>query len=156
MYQFSDEPLVDPRLKENAMRRLAAFLLLALLMCELRLPAQNISGTLAGSVKDPSGAAVAGAEVVARNPATNQESRTSTNDLGYYEIPYLRPGAYQVQASYQGFKSSIREDVELTVDSRLRIDFNLEVGDSKTTISVSGEAPLVEPASSALAQLVTT
>jgi hypothetical protein len=90
------------------MRRLAVFLMLVLFVCALRLPAQNITGTFAGSVKDPSGAAVAGAEVLVRNLATNQESRTSTNDLGYYEIPYLRPGAYEIQASYQGFKSSIR------------------------------------------------
>jgi hypothetical protein len=138
------------------MRRLAVFLMLVLFVCALRLPAQNITGTFAGSVKDPSGAAVAGAEVVVRNLATNQESRTTTNDLGYYEIPYLRPGTYEIQASYQGFKSSIRDGVDLTVDSRVKLDFNLEVGDSKTSISVSGEAPLVESESSSLAQLVTT
>jgi hypothetical protein len=138
------------------MRRLAAILILVLSVNELPLPAQNISGTFAGSVKDPSGAAVTGAEVVVHNLATNQESRTTTNDLGYYEIPYLRPGAYEIRASSQGFKSSVREGVELTVDSRLRIDFDLEVGDSKTSISVSGEAPVVESESSALSQLVTT
>lgn len=137
------------------MRRLAALLTL-ILFCELPSFAQNISGTFAGSVKDPSGAAVSGAEVVVRNLSTNQESRTTTNDLGYYEIPYLRPGAYELRASDQGFKSSVRDGVDLAVDSRLRIDFNLEVGDSKTSISVSGQAPLVESESSSLAQLVTT
>ena len=138
------------------MRRLTSFLVLIFLVCELRLPAQNITGAFVGSVKDPSGAAVASAEVVVRNAATNEESRTSTNDLGYYEIPYLRPGTYEVQASSQGFKASIRKAVELTVDSRVRLDFDLEVGDSKTSISVSGEAPLVDSESSSLAQLVST
>src|SRR6476661_1314822 len=144
MYQFISQRPQGPGWKEDAMRRLAVFLILVLFVCAPRLPAQNITGTFAGSVKDPSGAAVAGAEVLVRNLATNQESRTFTNDLGYYEVPYLRPGAYEIQASYQGFKSSIREGVNLTVDSRVKLDFNLEVGDSKTSISVSGEAPLVE------------
>jgi hypothetical protein len=138
------------------MLRCRSLFALAILTVAPQLSAQNISGTFVGSVKDASGAVIAGADVQARNLATNQENRTTSNELGYYEIPYLRPGTYEVRAVSKGFKSSIRQNIDLAVDSRVRLDFTLEVGDSATSISVSSEAPVVDSESSSLNQLLTT
>src|SRR5450432_3802545 len=101
--------------------------------------AQNITGTILGEVKDASGAVVSGAEVAVTNLGTNQSVKTSTNQLGAYEVPYLRPGRYQVKVTGAGFKNVVRESVELHVDSRLRLDLSLEVGEVTTTVAVTGE-----------------
>src|SRR2546430_1776530 len=71
--------------------------------------AQNITGTILGSVKDASGAVVSGAEVAVTNLDTNQAAKTMTNQLGNYEVPYLRPGRYQVKVTGSGFKNVVRE-----------------------------------------------
>jgi hypothetical protein len=118
--------------------------------------AQNITGAILGKVTDPSGAGVPKAEVVATEQATNQASRTFTNEAGSYELSYLRPGNYSIKVSAAGFKSVVREGLPVTVDSRARLDFSVEVGDATTSISVVGEAPVVQSNQSSLSQLVTT
>jgi len=118
--------------------------------------AQNITGTILGNIRDGSGAAVTSGEVTITNRGTNQSVRTGPNELGYFEAPYLRPGAYQVRVSASGFKTSVRENVELQVDSRMRLDFDLEVGDVSTTVAVSAEAPVIESNTASLGQVITT
>src|SRR6266478_3613559 len=115
---------------------------------------QNITGTILGVVKDASGAVVSGAEVAAVNLDTNQSVKTTTNQLGSYELPYLRPGRYQVRVTAAGFKNVVRENIDLQVESRLRLDFTLELGEITTTVAVTGEAPLIESSASSLGQVV--
>src|ERR1051326_7572312 len=85
-----------------------------------RLFAQSITGTILGTVQDSSGAVVSGAKITVTNAGTNQANTTSTNDSGYYEIPYLKPGEYDLQVSAAGFKTIERKGVNLTVESRGR------------------------------------
>jgi hypothetical protein len=127
----------------------------ALVLTVAALHAQNISGTILGTVTDPSGARVAAASVTITNKATNQSVRVTTANDGYYEASYLPPGPYTTQVVMRGFKTVVRSDIELQVESRLRIDFTLEVGDASTSISVTGEAPLVESETVSLGQVVT-
>src|SRR6266852_4277459 len=98
---------------------------------------QNITGTILGTVKDASGAVIAGAEVSVLNIDTNQPVKVTTNQLGIFEAPYLRPGRYQVKVSGQGVKTSVRDNVDLQVESRLRLDFNLELCEVTTTVAVT-------------------
>jgi hypothetical protein len=116
--------------------------------------AQNITGTILGDVKDPTGAVVPGAEIILTNIATNQSAKTSTNTLGHYEAPYLKPGVYTVRASAPGFKTAARDQVTLEVDRRLRLDFTLEVGDVATSVEVAAQTTLVESETGALGQVV--
>ncbi len=118
--------------------------------------AQNITGSILGSVADASRAAVTGATVEVTNTETNQTARIKTNDGGLFEALYLRPGAYRVSASAPGFKTSVRENLTLRVEDRLRLEFQLEVGDAATTINVAGEAPLIETENASLGQVVST
>ena len=115
---------------------------------------QNIFGTILGTVQDPSGAPVAGAEVIATGIETNQPYRTVTNGTGYFEFSYLRPGAYSLKVSATGFKSAQRARVPLSVEDRIRRDFTLEVGDVATSIAVEDKLPSVQSESASLGQVV--
>lgn len=118
--------------------------------------AQNITGAILGTITDPTGAAVPGASVELLHVETNQTTRAATDGAGFYQANYLRPGTYRVSASGSGFKTSVREKLSLVVEGRLRIDFRLEVGDTATSLTVSGETPLVESESASLGQVVNT
>src|SRR5689334_3095145 len=75
-------------------RRHCLHLLFCLALCVTVARAQNITGTILGTVTDASGAVIANAEVLVINTGTNQSVRVLTNQLGNFEAPYLRPGKY--------------------------------------------------------------
>jgi len=115
-------------------RTWAVFLLFAALC------AGQTFGTITGEVKDPSGAAVAGAEVTAQNVSTNATRSEKTNSDGVYSFAALLPGTYGLRVEMQGFRSEARSGVELQVQQTARVDFNLEVGQLNQTVEVSGNA----------------
>ncbi|MEZ5354541.1 MAG: TonB-dependent receptor [Bryobacteraceae bacterium] len=117
---------------------------------------QNITGAILGSVTDSTGGAVPNAAVEILQVETTQATRVATDGSGFYQANYLRPGAYRVTVSNPGFKTGVREGLQLVVEGRLRIDFVLEVGDTATSLTVSGESPLVESESASLGQVVST
>jgi hypothetical protein len=118
------------------------------------LQAQNITGTILGLVTDQSGAPVSNADITITDIDTNQAVKLTSGPSGGYEAAQLSPGGYVVKVSLVGFKSAVRSNIRLEVESRIRIDFALEVGDSATSISVSAEAPLVDSESGSLGQVV--
>lgn len=132
--------------------RLAALLLLS----SAALQAQNITGAILGMVTDPTGGAVPNATVEIVHIETNQATRVLTDGAGFYQANYLRPGLYRVAASGAGFKRSVRENVNLPLEGRLRIDFQLEVGEAATSLTVTAENPLVESETASLGQVVNT
>lgn len=101
-------------------------------------------GTFNGSILDPSGAAVAGAAVKIYNMATGVESPAAATAAGVYRMPSLSPGTYRISVSAPGFKTSIRQNVVLSVAQTLTIDFTLEVGNLSDSVTVSAETPLLE------------
>src|SRR6201988_386497 len=104
------------------------FLLLTTLMLASAGFAQEFRGTITGNVVDPNGASIPGAKVVVKNTATNISTTVNTNDEGVYIFPALIPGTYTVSATANGFKTSSCENLAITVDGRLTVDFKLEVG----------------------------
>jgi len=118
--------------------------------------AQNITGSILGQVQDASNALVANAEVEVLNLETNQAQRVKTSASGLYEASYLRPGSYRVTVIANGFKKTVREGITVQIESRLRLDFQLEVGDSQATVTVSSETPLIETENASLGQVVST
>jgi hypothetical protein len=107
---------------------------------------QIVSGSITGSVTDPSGGAVAGAKVTAANTATGVETPTTTNPSGYFNIPNLIAGIYRIDISATGFKAVSRPDIQLQIGSVVNLDFHLEVGNVQEKVVVTGEAPLLETA----------
>ena len=96
-----------------------AFSLLLLLPIAVR--AQDISGSIQGSVLDPSGAAVPNAKVTATNTDRNQVVRTFTTDSGgNYSLPVLPIGHYSIKVEANGFKTATHEGVGLAFDTGLR------------------------------------
>lgn len=112
------------------------------------------TGVLTGTVTDSSNAVVAGAEVIAINVANNFETATVTNSDGIYRIPFLRPGDYRVKITAPGFKSFVRDNVELRIGATLPINATMELGTVAESVHVSAAAPLLETETSTTGTVV--
>jgi len=115
---------------------------------------QAVSGTILGSITDPSGAPVPGATVVVSRPETGLRRETVTSSEGQFTFPLLPVGIYTVQAEAQGFRSERREGLVLNVDQKVRADFQMQVGDVTETVTVSGAAPLLQTDSTEMAAVI--
>jgi len=145
-------------------RRLARYLwtganpqfraLLVLILCAgLNAYAQQITGTIAGTVKDPQGAVVISAAVKATNVDTGLSRSTTTAD-GAYLIQYLPIGTYIVEVNAAGFKRFVQQNLVLTVDQTQALNVVLAVGVESQTVTVTGTPPLVETNSAELGRTV--
>jgi len=108
---------------------------------------QESRASLIGRATDPSGAVIAGAAVRAVNVATNAAVVSTTNEGGYYEIPYLISGVYTVTVEMGGFKKAVREGVQLRTGDRISLDFQLTLGEVADSVVVTGETPQLETSS---------
>ncbi|MFZ5929284.1 MAG: TonB-dependent receptor domain-containing protein [Acidobacteriota bacterium] len=120
----------------------------------LALTGQEFRATINGTVTDPTGAVVPGVTVEIRNLATNALITAQTNEAGLYVAPFIPPGRYTVSAGREGFKRAVREDVEVRVGDRLRIDFQLELGGVTERVVVSASAELLETSTAARGQVI--
>ncbi len=102
------------------------------------------TGNLSGTVTDPNGAVVAGANVVVKNVATNQEFTTQTNSEGFFRVPSLISGVYIATITAQGFKQSLVTEIKVDVGSTSTISVALEVGGSSETVTVIGGGELLK------------
>src|SRR5271156_2620431 len=117
--------------------------LLAVLMLPGTLKAQSIiSGDLAGTVSDPSGAAVPGAKVTVTSKATGTAHTTTTNASGAYRVPLLEPGDYTLVVAAQGFEQASLP-VSVSASTTVAADVRLTVGSSTQTVEVTGTEPLL-------------
>ena len=103
------------------------------------------AASVAGVVRDTSGAVLPGVTVEASSPALIEKSRAVTTDgQGQYQLVDLRPGVYSVTFSLQGFSTVRREDVELPPNFNATINAEMRVGALEETITVSGQSPVVD------------
>jgi hypothetical protein len=116
--------------------------------------AQVTTGTILGVVKDETGAVIAGATITIRNIETGLARSEMTDEGGRYRVPALPLGRYEVKAEQNGFTTTVRSGIQLTVGREAVVDFTLKVGKVQETVTVTGEAPLVVTTSGALAGLV--
>ena len=113
-------------------------IILALLLASgLPLLAQQGTGSISGTVTDALGAAVPAADVKITNTGTNAVSQAATNESGYFTVPALRVGNYQVTVEKAGFKVIQRSGITLQVDQRVALNLKLEVGAMAESISVA-------------------
>ena len=118
--------------------------------------AQVDRGAITGTVSDESGALVPEASVTITNTATNQAVHISTSASGNYEAPLLRIGTYTVTVEQEGFRKTVRPDVEVGVNQVVRVDLILQVGATTQTVEVTGAPPLVQAETSSLGTIETT
>jgi hypothetical protein len=126
------------------MSRLPGFL--GFLFCLLLLPAvASAQAALSGTVRDTSGAVLPGVTVEATSPALIERQRTaSTDGTGQYRITELPPGVYTLTFSLSGFNTVRREGVTVSGSGVIPISIELAIGTLAETLTVTGEAPLVD------------
>jgi hypothetical protein len=116
--------------------------------------AQAPTGTILGTVKDSSGAVMPNAAITATNSETGQKRTLSSAADGSYRISALPVGTYEIRVEHEGFQSSVRNSISLTVAQEAVVNFSLSLGAVEQEVSVTAEAPLVNTTSGALGGLV--
>lgn len=109
---------------------------------------------LSGRVTDASEAVIANVKVTVTNVDTRVERTTVSNDLGYYTVPLLPPGNYQISVQHDGFRPITRSGITLVVDQTARVDFVMQIGAVTEKVEVTENASVVETQSSALKGVV--
>ncbi len=98
------------------------------------------TGTVVGTISDPSGAAVSDATVVLRNRATNNQVTQTSNGAGQYTFVNVAPGEYEVTVKKEGFRSSTVTSLTVDVTKNYTVDVKLDLGQVTETVTVSTEA----------------
>jgi hypothetical protein len=141
---------MSSRCRFAAVLSLGAFLCL----CSLWLNAQSTYGSISGTVTDPSGAAVAGANATLTNTGTSEKRTQVSGDDGHFTFVNLFQGKYRIDIEKTGFKHFARLDVVVEVQQDTHIDAALSVGQVSETVEVTSEVPLLQTESSSLGQVV--
>jgi Carboxypeptidase regulatory-like domain len=129
-------------------------LLVLAVMAGLTAAAQQITGTIVGTVKDPQGAVISTAMVKATNVATGFSRSAPANGVGEYRIDYLPVGTYTVEVTANGFEHYVQKNVTLDVDQELTIDVTLTVGAAAQTVTVTEAPPTVNTSDAVLGRTI--
>ncbi|HLJ13580.1 MAG TPA: carboxypeptidase regulatory-like domain-containing protein [Bryobacteraceae bacterium] len=137
------------------MKRLPAIIVFAFagavpLLC------QTNSTAILGTVTDPTGAVIVGANVTLTQVQTGIKRTDKTSSTGDYNFPLLDPGLYSVAVEMQGFATATRSGIQLDLDQKARIDFKLVVGSSRQAVSVTEQGALLSTDEATLGQVVNT
>jgi len=117
----------------------------------------QVQGTVAGNVKDASGAVLPGVTVEVSSPALIEKVRSAVTDgSGQYRIVNLPPGTYSVSFSLPGFSTVKRDALDVSVNFTSTVDAEMKVGSVEETITVTGESPMVDIQSATLTRTATS
>jgi hypothetical protein len=120
-----------------------AMLVLACVISQVH--GQAVKGALLGTITDSNGAAAAGATVTATEIRTNITVTTTANTDGNYFFTSIKDGVYRVEATLKGFKKVVRENVDVDVNTTIRVDLSLQVGDVSEVVNIEASAgPLLQ------------
>src|SRR6266567_7300659 len=107
-------------------------------------PAQEARATLSGTITDPSGSSIIGAHVRITNLETGIALSAQSNEVGQYRLLFINPGAYRLSVEMAGFRTFVREGIQLTLGQAATLDIPLQVGAQSETVTVAATAPLLE------------
>ncbi len=116
--------------------------------------AQSFTGTIVGTIKDSSGAAIPHASVTITSQQTGRQDSVTADLEGRYTSLPLPPGEYRVEASLQGFRTAARSNVVVQIASTVVVDFALEVGELAEAVEVTASAAALETTSSTVGKVV--
>ncbi len=142
-------------------RSLGVWALLGIMiLCGWAKPAFSQGGASAaqlnGTVRDASGGSVAKATLTLRDVSTNRRYTAVSNDNGFYVIPSLPPGSYELTTQATGFAKSTQTGIVLTVGQVATIDVSVSVAQSAEKVVVTTETPPVEPTRTEISQVIDT
>jgi hypothetical protein len=112
------------------------------------------TGEIAGSVRDPSGALVAGAALVVTSQATQEERDLTTDADGNFSVPFLIPGDYDLMVRKSGFEQLILKGVQVRITEVNRLKVQLSIGGAKEQIAVSAQPPLLQTENATLGRVI--
>ncbi|MGH9683564.1 MAG: TonB-dependent receptor domain-containing protein [Candidatus Acidiferrales bacterium] len=142
----------------NGKNSALAFGFLALLavamMLSPALKAQQVAGSITGTVTDASGAAVTNATITVRDVNRGTTWTTQTNDAGVYEFPQIAVGDVEIRVQATGFSSQLHPAFTLILNQVARVDFQMKVGQVTQTVEVSAAPPLLQTDSTDLGTLI--
>jgi hypothetical protein len=115
---------------------------------------QSDRGTIAGTVLDSSGGVVQNATIIVTGTETGVVYRTNTGSTGGYRIPDMQIGTYNISVSSAGFKTEQKTGVIVQINSTASLDFTLEPGDVKQTVTVLADAPALQTETSDIGTVV--
>jgi Carboxypeptidase regulatory-like domain/TonB dependent receptor len=141
------------RSKRLCWYRIGAFLIMLCLATGYG-HAQATNGTINGTLSDPNGDVVSGAQVTLENIGTADTRTANTNDSGFYQFNNLPPGQYRVTVHQSGFKQLTRGPIELQVDSTLQINLSLTVGTATEVVTVQASTPLIQAETASLGTVI--
>ena len=113
------------------------------------------TGSIEGTLTDPSGAAVAKAAVKITQRATGVVTSSETNATGYYLVENLGPGSYDIAVNQPGFKSYQVQNIQLDIASQVRQDVSLSLGSAADSVTVQADAVEVETSNGTVASVIT-
>ncbi|MGH9681627.1 MAG: TonB-dependent receptor domain-containing protein [Candidatus Acidiferrales bacterium] len=142
------------RFEKTAVGLTAVLALTLCLFCASAANAQVTGATLSGTITDPSGSVIAGAEVTIKNLGTGIVRTVTTDSAGLYLAPNLIPGNYEAAVTARGFSKSVQSNLTLSVGQQQSLNIALKVGESSQTVTVEESAPTVELTSATLSAQV--
>ena len=140
------------RVRGNGHRGLVALTMLLVFQATIAFSQIN-SATLTGTVTDSSGAVIAGANVSVEQVETSTARSTSTNDAGFFNMPFLQPGSYTVSITKSGFESQTSH-VTLQVNQIANLNFSLNVGQVSQSVTVSTSTVQLQTETSSLGTVI--
>lgn len=143
-------------MKEWSMKKLwpSTLLWIAFFFWPCAMLAQTPTGTILGTADDGRGGVIPGAKITITEVQTGVARSTVSNNLGYFEMPFLPPGQYQLTAEQTGFKRFVRAGLVLNTDQKMEIPVSLQPGQVQQVVEVTGAAPLLETTASAVGQVI--
>ena len=117
--------------------------------------AQAGTATLTGTVKDSQGGVMPGVTVTATQPATGSSRHAVSGEQGVYRFPGLAPGVYNVKFELQGFKTYVRDQIVLQVDTTTQVDGLMSIGELAQTVTVTEVTPIINVSDASLGNVMT-
>jgi hypothetical protein len=118
--------------------------------------AQEYRGTITGIVSDSTGALIPNASIIVTELSTGSLHKTISNNSGEYNVPFLLPGTYRIEAQADGFTNIIRNNVVIQAGDHPTINLSLAITGASQTVEVSADAPLIDQSNASVGQVVTT
>src|SRR6202162_3949369 len=115
---------------------------------------QGSTAAINGQVTDSSGAAIPNATVTAKDLDHGTSWPATANEGGYYNLPRLPIGKYEIRVQANGFQTAVKSSVELVLDQVAKIDFQLQVGQVSQTMEVTSAAPLLQTESTQVSTIM--